>query len=86
MKRKKERPKILCFCYGVSEADIIKVIKEGATTLMEVRRKTQANTGCGGCGEDVKRLIRKHVRKQTPKQTSKQVSKDSGNSGDPADG
>lgn len=74
-KQKKERPKMVCFCYGVPEADVIKAIQEGAVSLMEVRRQTNANTGCGGCGEDVKRLIRKYAPKASPE-----------GSGDPVDG
>ncbi len=62
-KQKKDRPKITCFCYGIPEADIVEAIEKGASTLMDVRRETNANTGCGGCGEDVKRLLRKHVGK-----------------------
>ena len=53
--------RVVCFCYNVSEDEIIAAIQAGATSLMEVRRETNANTGCGGCGEDVKKLLRKHV-------------------------
>lgn len=63
-KKKKERPKMVCFCYGIPEDNVVKaILQEGATTLMDVRRLTNANTGCGGCGEDVKRLLRKYVPK-----------------------
>ena len=64
--QKKQRQRIVCFCYCVPEDEIVAAIRGGATSLMEVRRKTNANTGCGGCGEDVKRLIRKHASESEP--------------------
>jgi NAD(P)H-nitrite reductase large subunit len=59
--RTKKGARVVCFCYNVSEEEIIEAIQKGANTLMEVRRETNANTGCGGCGEDVKKLLRKHA-------------------------
>lgn len=58
--------RIICFCYSVSESEIRKAIEEGATSLMEIRRRTYANTGCGGCGEEVKKLLRKYAGKAPP--------------------
>lgn len=60
---KPESKRIICFCYSVTEEEIIKAIKEGAQSLMDIRKKTMANTGCGGCGEDVKRLLRDNFGK-----------------------
>ena len=59
--RTKQGKRVVCFCYNVSEDEIVAAIQNGATTLMEVRRETNANTGCGGCGEDVKKLLRKYA-------------------------
>lgn len=58
--RTKQGKRVVCFCYNVSEEEVIEAIQKGANTLMEVRRETNANTGCGGCGEDVKKLLRKY--------------------------
>ncbi len=60
----KKRKDLVCFCYSVSREEIVTAIKEGSTTLMEVRKTTNANTGCGGCGEDVKKLLHKHAPRQ----------------------
>lgn len=55
----KKNPRIVCFCYNVPEAVIIDAIKNGCTSLMDIRRETYASTGCAGCSEEIKKLIRK---------------------------
>lgn len=62
MSRKpKNSPKdrVVCFCYNVSEQTIIQAIRNGCTSLMDIRRETYASTGCAGCSEEVKKLLRK---------------------------
>ncbi len=62
MSRKpKIKEKIVCFCYNVSEATVIEAIQNGCKSLMDIRRETYASTGCAGCSEEVKKLIRKHA-------------------------
>jgi assimilatory nitrate reductase electron transfer subunit len=53
------REKTICFCYNVTEATIVEAIKNGCTSLMDVRRTTDASTGCAGCSEEIKKLLRK---------------------------
>lgn len=60
-RKSKQGKRIVCFCYNVGEEEIIAAIKAGAHSLMELRRATNANTGCGGCGEDCKKLLRKYA-------------------------
>jgi len=48
---------LVCFCHGVSEQEIRKAIKEGATTLELVKKATRASTGCGGCTCEVEKLL-----------------------------
>ncbi len=55
------RERIVCFCYNVPEHVIIEAIKNGCRSLMDIRRETYASTGCAGCSEEVKKLLRKHV-------------------------
>jgi len=59
----KERERIVCFCYNVPESVIVDAIHRGHVTLMEIRRETYASTGCAGCSEEVKKLLRKHAGK-----------------------
>lgn len=52
-----EEEALVCFCHGVCEAEIRQAIEQGARTLEEVRAKTRASTGCGGCTTEVERLL-----------------------------
>ena len=63
MASQSDKEETICFCYNVSKQEIEEAVEQGACSLLEVRRVTNANTGCGGCGEDVKKLIRKYVKK-----------------------
>jgi NAD(P)H-nitrite reductase large subunit len=58
-KGKDARERIVCFCYNVPESVIIEAIQAGCSSLMDIRRETYASTGCAGCGEEVKKLLRK---------------------------
>lgn len=69
MNRNKKGPKdrVVCFCYNVMEQTIIEAIRNGCTSLMDIRRSTYASTGCAGCSEEVKKLLRKYaVAKDSP--------------------
>jgi NAD(P)H-nitrite reductase large subunit len=66
MNRKaKNQPKerVVCFCYNVTEQTIIAAIRSGCRSLMDIRRETYASTGCAGCTEEVKKLLRKFALK-----------------------
>lgn len=47
----------ICFCHGVSEADIREAIRAGAVTLAAIQSETCASTGCGGCQPDVEAIL-----------------------------
>lgn len=49
--------KIVCECMGVTAAMIKDAVDNGATTLEEVQEETGASTVCGGCTDDVQRLV-----------------------------
>lgn len=48
---------IVCICRQVSEDSIVRAIRAGADTVQKVREASSANTGCGGCLEDIEELI-----------------------------
>ena len=62
-RKNKNSPKdrMICFCYSVPESVIVEAIRNGCTSLMDIRRETYASTGCAGCSEEVKKLLRKHA-------------------------
>lgn len=60
------RPRIVCFCYNVPEEVIVAAIQNGCNSLMDVRRETYASTGCAGCSEEIKKLLRKYAASKPP--------------------
>jgi nitrite reductase (NADH) large subunit len=64
-KRNGPTDRVVCFCYNVNESTIVAAIASGCTSLMDIRRETYASTGCAGCTEEVKKLLRKHLPKQS---------------------
>lgn len=63
--RKAQSPsdRVVCFCYNVTEQVIVDAIRGGCSSLMDIRRETYASTGCAGCSEEVKKLLRKNMSK-----------------------
>ena len=50
--------KYVCGCGQVTKNDIIDSIKDGATTLEEVKAKTGASqNGCGGCSGRIEKIL-----------------------------
>lgn len=55
--------KIICKCKKISEETIVNAIKDGATTIEEVKEKTGATSGfCHGlrCKKKIEELINEH--------------------------
>lgn len=50
--------RVVCTCFGVTENEIERVIREnGLTTVEQVTHYTKAGGGCGGCVGDIERII-----------------------------
>lgn len=50
--------KIICNCFGVTEEEIERVVREnGLTTVEQVTNYTKAGGGCAQCHEDILRII-----------------------------
>lgn len=48
---------IVCHCRRVSDRQIRKVVREGASSVGEVARACGAATGCGGCATVVHEIV-----------------------------
>lgn len=49
---------IICHCFGVTDEQILRAVKENnLTTVEDVTHYTKAGGGCGNCIEDIQRLI-----------------------------
>lgn len=55
--------RLVCKCFGVTEDQIIKVVRENKlTTVEEVTNFTKAGGGCGDCVEEIKAILEKTAR------------------------
>ncbi|NIA07411.1 MAG: Fe-S cluster assembly protein NifU [Actinobacteria bacterium] len=52
--------KIICTCFGVTEGEIAKVIRENElSTVEEVTNYCKAGGGCGGCHADIEAILQR---------------------------
>lgn len=52
--------KVICNCYGVTEEEITRVVRENKlATVEQVTNYTKAGGGCGRCHPDIERIIAK---------------------------
>jgi NifU-like protein len=59
--------RLVCKCFGVTEDQIVKVIKENKlTTVEEVTNFTKAGGGCGDCVEDIRQILETTLAGQAP--------------------
>ena len=50
--------KVICKCYGVTEAEIERVVREnGLATVEQVTNYTKAGGGCGKCKDEIEKII-----------------------------
>ena len=50
--------KTLCFCMGLTENEVRDaIISNKLKTVEEVGEATKAGTGCGGCKENIQKLL-----------------------------
>lgn len=59
MAAKKNRT--VCICNGVTETEILKILKKGALNLEEIRKFTLASTSCGRCKPEVEALLETYL-------------------------
>jgi assimilatory nitrate reductase catalytic subunit len=54
----------ICACLGISQAEVVEAIAQGATSLAAVGAATQAGTSCGSCRPEIRALLRAARQKQ----------------------
>lgn len=48
---------LVCHCRGITDRQIRRLVRDGATSTREVARATGAGMRCGGCRSNVKQLV-----------------------------
>jgi len=61
-----KKQKIVCVCNGVTEKDILGILKKGARNLEDVKKFTSAATGCGRCKSETEVIVQLFKESKTP--------------------
>ena len=64
MGRKKN--KLVCLCNGVTETEILSVLKKGAKDVDEVSQFTLASTNCGKCRGEIAAIANHFLSNKKP--------------------
>lgn len=68
--------KVVCNCFGVTEEEIVRVVREnGLSTIDQVTNYTKAGGGCGKCKGDIGKIVDKivHERLEAERKTGAQA-------------
>jgi NAD(P)H-nitrite reductase large subunit len=57
--------RLICLCNGVTEKEILQILKRGAKDLEDVKNFTLASSGCGRCKGEVKGIIEYYFSTKT---------------------
>ncbi len=57
---------LVCHCNGVSDRQIRRSIREGASTTGEVASSCGAGAGCGGCQQGIQRILNAEMAQREP--------------------
>lgn len=58
---------LVCHCRGITDRQIRRLVKEGASSTRDVARATGAGLRCGGCRTNVKQVIDDAVEREFQK-------------------
>ena len=65
--------KVICTCFGVTEEEIERVVRDnGLVSVEQVTNYTKAGGGCGGCRDDIARIVER-VRAEQPSKQQTEV-------------
>ncbi|CCM02699.1 uncharacterized protein FIBRA_04805 [Fibroporia radiculosa] len=53
----------ICSCHNVTKGQIVQCIKDGAETIVDIKKRTKAGTGCGGCVPFMTNLFKAKMKK-----------------------
>ncbi|KAI0329154.1 nitrite reductase [Cubamyces sp. BRFM 1775] len=53
----------ICSCHNVSKGRIVQCIKDGAQSIADIKKKTKAGSGCGGCVPLLTSIVKTELKK-----------------------
>ena len=60
------RKRVVCQCNGVTETEILRILKKGAKNVDEVSKITLASTGCGRCKGEIIMITNSYLSNKKP--------------------
>jgi bacterioferritin-associated ferredoxin len=58
---------LVCHCRGITDRQIRRLVRDGATSTREVARATGVGLTCGGCRSNVKQIVDRAVEREFQK-------------------
>lgn len=55
---------VVCQCRGITERQIRRLVRDGASSTREVARATGAGRNCGGCRATVTRVVNQAIDRE----------------------
>ncbi|MDD5952852.1 MAG: (2Fe-2S)-binding protein [Oscillospiraceae bacterium] len=59
-----DKKKVVCTCYGVTNGDLEKAVKNGAQSFKEVKKATKVACACGHCKDKAKKRVKKLLEEE----------------------
>jgi len=60
-----KKKRTVCLCNGVTEEEILRILKRGAKDLAEVKEFTLAASSCGRCKSEVETITNSYLSNKT---------------------
>lgn len=57
---------MVCICNGVTENEILRILKRGARDLGDVKKITLASSSCGRCKSEIEAVMARYLSSKTP--------------------
>ena len=58
---------LVCHCRGITDRQIRRLVRDGATSTREVARSSGVGMDCGGCRSNVKQIVDRAVEHEFQK-------------------
>ena len=58
---------LVCHCRGITDRQIRRLVRDGATSTRDVARATGAGLNCGGCRSNVRQAVDRALERENQK-------------------
>ncbi|MEK7719882.1 MAG: (2Fe-2S)-binding protein [Bacteroidota bacterium] len=61
-----KKQRVVCVCNGITENEVLRILKRGARNLEDVKKLTSAATGCGRCKSESEAIVKQFIESKAP--------------------